>query len=464
MKLLIVEDDIGLHKQYKWSIDGFELLFAKNRQEAIDIINTKFPELILLDLGLPPDEDNASEGLLVLSEVTSSGYGAKVIVITGSEQREHSLSAIDLGAFDFLQKGVPKDELNNSINRAAKYYQVEQENKTLKQYPDTDLPLIGKSHSMSVATKKLIKVAPMPISTLLLGESGTGKEVFARTLHDLSEKKGSFIALNCASIPNDLLESELFGHEKGAFTGAHRQKKGKVESAHGGTLFLDEIGDMPLELQVKMLRFLQEREIERVGSSVSIAVDVRIVCATHRNLKDMISLGLFREDLYFRLAEFTIEVPALRERGMDILLLADYWFDIYKKALSLTDSGPTGFSLDAKSSMLAYGWPGNVRELQNKVRTALVICESDLITTDALDIPSDSCEFKINIEGKNITDVLPMDDVRNNAKDAAERTALSNAIKKTDGNIAAAAKLLKITRPTFYSLADKHKLSCRRTT
>lgn len=456
MNLLIVEDDTGLHAQYKWGITGFDIEFAVDRKSALASIKKQQPDVVLLDLGLPPDEDNASEGLSVLSCISSQLPGTKVVVVTGSEQHEHALQAAALGAYDYLQKGVSMEDLQFSLERASRMQQLEMENRSLREEKTANTQLIGNSPSMNKALKMLARIAPMPMTTLLSGESGTGKEMFAMAIHEMSLRKGKFVAINCASIPGELLESELFGHEKGAFTGAHRRKIGKVEQSEGGTLFLDEIGDMPMDLQSKMLRFLQERKIERVGGSDTINVDVRVVCATHRNLKEMTQPGGgFREDLYFRLAEYTLNIPALRERDNDVWILAEYLLAAYRQELPMIESGAAkGFSREALTAMLEHDWPGNVRELQNRIKGALVNCDNALINSDDLglimqkgDILIPEIWFSEEVDNEEAT----LDEIRKEA----ESKALYRAYRKADGNISHAAKLLGITRPTFYTLLDK---------
>ncbi len=466
--LLIIEDDVGLHSQYKWALEGYNIAYATDRSSALEEIKKQIPDIVLLDLGLPPDADNASEGLAVLSDITSSLPATKVVILTGSEQHEHALKAIELGACDFQQKGISMDELKIALERASTLQRLEAENVRLREAKYTGSALLGSSPKMISAIKTLSKIAPMPVSTLLSGESGTGKELFAKTIHDLSNRSGKFIAINCASIPKDLLESELFGHEKGAFTGAHRRKIGKVEQADGGTLFLDEIGDMPLELQSKMLRFLQEREIERVGGSGAVAVDVRVICATHCNLDKMKTQGTFREDLYFRLAEFTLKIPALRDREQDVLLLATYCLESFRQELPLESKDKaTGFGQDAVTAMLEYNWPGNVRELQNRVKGALIVCDSSLISSEDLQLPLRDGAIMVP-KSWIVSDEDDNDNDNDNSlrtlaevREEAESNALYKAYLKSDGCISHAADLLGITRPTFYSLATKYNLRCR---
>jgi two-component system NtrC family response regulator len=455
MKLLIVEDDLGLQSQYKWGLkDDMELYFASNREEATKLAKEQEPHIILLDLGLPPDPDNASEGLLFLSEVMVAMPMTRVVVLTGSEQREHALKAASLGAWIFLQKGIELSDLKSILYRAYEMYLLERENKAIRVKSIGNPTLIGTSPAMAKAIKTLSKIAHLPVTTLILGESGTGKELFAQNIHSMSQCGGEFIAINCASIPHDLLESELFGHEKGAFTGAHKTKIGKIERANGGTLFLDEIGDMPLELQSKMLRFLQEREIERLGGNCNIKVNTRVICATHRDLKGMTDTGEFRLDLYYRLAEFTLMVPALRDRESDVITLANFLLDGYKKDFG---SRVKGFSEDAITALVHHSFPGNIRELQNRVKGSVIVCEGELISSEDLSLAND--EASLSVPNSWINDGLTDEsepETLENIRKKSESTAIFNAYRKSKNNISGAAKMLGITRPTFYALTEKY--------
>jgi len=347
--LLVVEDNPGLQKQLKWSFDGYDVHIAGDRTEAISIAKKYKPQVITLDLGLPPDKENASEGLAALEEILHLLPESKIIVVTGNEDRENALKAVDLGAYDFYQKPIDPDVLGLIVDRAFNLRLLELENSNLKSNREHESALgkiIASSDAMLSVCRMTEKVATSDVTTLVHGESGTGKELIARALHDLSDRKDhEFVAINCAAIPGDLLESELFGYEKGAFTGAHKQILGKIELANGGTLFLDEIGDMPTSLQAKLLRFLQERVIERLGGRKQIPVDVRVVCATHRNLEQAIAAGDFREDLYFRVSEVIIEIPALRDREDDRLTLAQHFLRKFCKAQKKKIKG---FADDAK--------------------------------------------------------------------------------------------------------------------
>jgi|TARA_B110000196_G_C21149960_1_gene669001 two-component system NtrC family response regulator len=460
MTILIVEDDTGLQTQYKWGLKEFNPLIAGNRNEGLKLFReSPAISVVLLDLGLPPDEDNATEGLALLSDIMTVRPHTKVIVLTGSEQRKHAQQSVSLGAWDYLQKGVEQTELKFAISRALKMSELEGENRHLRKKAYGLGDLIGQSESIKKATSVLSRIASTPVSTMLLGESGTGKELFAKTLHEKSGRQGKFIAINCASIPAELLESELFGHEKGAFTGAHKTKVGKIERANQGTLFLDEIGDMPIELQAKMLRFLQEREIERVGGSSVTKVDVRVVCATHRDLKKMSDNQEFRADLYYRLSEFTLNIPSLRERDEDVLLLAQWFMEQYNSELN---THCKGFSEDAVKAIMHYDWPGNIRELQNKVKSALIVAESNIITAPDINLPVDDSMLSIpshwlELGNQSECDIRLLSDVRMQA----ESRALFSAYRRNNGNISRASQDLGITRPTFYTLADKYGMRSR---
>jgi two-component system NtrC family response regulator len=461
MKLLIIEDDEGLRRQYNWSITGFDLVFAHDRATAIEQIQRGVPELVLLDLGLPPDPDNATEGLSLLSAIMQSCPGTNVIVLTGSSQHQHALDAIRLGAFDFQHKGISADTLQFVLERAAKMQQLAAENRAMKeaQYCHSH-NVIGNSTAIKQAIRTLTRCAPMPVSVLLRGESGTGKEVFARMLHELSGRTGEFIAINCASIPKELLESELFGHEKGAFTGASRKKQGKVMLANKGTLFLDEIGDMHADLQAKMLRFLQERTVEPVGSEQSVQVDVRVVCATHRDLLSMTANNEFREDLYFRLTEFQLNIPALRARDGDVVVLASFFLDQYRRLMDLSaERRASDFSREAILAMKQYHWPGNIRELQNKIKGALINAENPLISPLDLQLPSSHADHGLllpAVHERSEDEVRPL--TLTEIRDQADALAVFEAFQRAAGNISQASKELGITRKTFYALIDRHKL------
>jgi len=443
-KLLVVEDDPGLQSQLQWCFEGYEVIVAGDRDSAIAELRRHEPAVITLDLGLPPDPANASAGLGTLQEVLKLAPRTKVIVVTGNEDRENAVRSIGLGAYDFYQKPIDPEILGLIIDRAYRVHELEEENQRLASgHGESPLEgIIASSPEMLKVCRTVEKVAPTDATALVLGESGTGKELIARAVHDLSNRaSGSFVAINCAAIPENLLESELFGYEKGAFTGAAKQTKGKIEYADAGTLFLDEVGDLPLSLQAKLLRFLQERVIERVGGRAEIPVDVRVVCATHRNLPQLIQDGTFREDLYYRISEITIAVPPLRERQGDAVVLASALLKRYadKNARNLR-----GFAPDALAAIDAYGWPGNVRELENRIKRAVIMAEGGQVTAEDLELSS--------------TDEEGMPFNLRQVRDQAERHALTRALAVVDGNLSRAAELLGITRPTLYALLDKFNM------
>ena len=440
-KVLLVEDDPGLQKQLKWSLSDYELIVAADRDSAIAQLRRHEPAVVLLDLGLPPDVDGATEGLATLQQVLSLAPVTKVIVVTGNLDRSNAVKAIHLGAYDFFQKPFDPDVLALMIARALHVHALEIENRQLlsKQGGSSLNGLITCSEAMLKVCRTVEKVAPANATVLLLGESGTGKEVLARGVHELSPRANKrFVAINCAAIPDTLLESELFGYEKGAFTGAAKQTIGRIEYASEGTLFLDEIGDLPMPLQAKLLRFLQERVIERLGGRGEIPVDVRVVCATHRDLSGMIREGSFREDLYYRLSEITVKIPPLRERPGDAVLLAQAFLDRYARELGRSLKG---FTADALAALEAHNWPGNVREMENLIKRAAIMAEGNQITAGDLGLDIDH------------VDVQPFN--LRQARENAERLAITRALANTDGSIAQAAELLGITRPTLYDLMAK---------
>lgn len=439
-KILLVEDDPGLQKQMKWSLSDYELVIAADRDSAIVQLRRHEPPVVLLDLGLPPDADGAAEGLATLQQVLSLAPATKIIVVTGNLDRSNAVKAIQLGAYDFFQKPFDPDVLALMIARALHVYALEQENRRLIAKQGKGLQgLITSSESMLKVCRTIEKVAPANATVLLLGESGTGKEVLARAVHELSPRTGKrFVAINCAAIPDTLLESELFGYEKGAFTGAAKQTIGKIEYASEGTLFLDEIGDLPIPLQAKLLRFLQERVIERLGGRGEIPVDVRVVCATHRDLAAMIREGSFREDLYYRLSEITVKIPPLRERPGDAVLLAQAFLERYAHEMG---RALRGFTADALGAIENHPWPGNVREMENLIKRATIMADGNQITAADLGLDVDETEARtFNLR---------------QAREHAERLAVTRALGHSDGNIAQAAELLGITRPTLYDLMAK---------
>ena len=443
-KVLVVDDDLGIQKQLKWALSEFDTVFAADRSSAIAQLRRFEPAVVTLDLGLPPDPANASEGLKTLQEIMALSPRTKVIVVTGNNEKENALKAINMGAYDFYQKPIDSDTINILIKRALNLAELENENRLLSLSNPSMGRVIGNSEAIQAISRKAEKIALTDITALLLGESGTGKEVFARSIHEHSNRKTKpFVAINCASIPENLLESELFGYEKGAFTGANKTTLGKIETAQGGTLFLDEIGDMPLGLQAKMLRFLQERVIERVGGRSEIPVDIRVVCATHRDLHDMVKEETFREDLFYRVGEIVISIPPLRDRDEDVVLLARTFLNQYREEYG---TKTTGFSDEAIEAMLSHSWPGNIRELQNKLKSAVVLAEGSVINADDLGL------FVKAKESEPM--VLNLREVR----ELAESKAIRRAYHQSEQNISKAAELLGVTRPTLYSLIDKYHL------
>lgn len=444
-KLLIVEDDPGLLSQLKWCFEGYDVYTAEDRASAIVELRRHEPMVILQDLGLPPKPEGVEEGLLTLAEILKLAPHTKVIVVTGNGDQENALTAVAQGAYDFYEKPVDTDTLKLLVDRAFNISELESENRKLQnQVNESPLDgIVAASEGMLAVCRMIEKVAPTDVTTFLLGESGTGKELLARAIHRLSPRaENNFVAINCAAIPENLLESELFGHEKGSFTGAHKQTLGKVELASGGTLFLDEIGDMPIALQAKMLRFLQERVIERVGGREEISVDVRVICATNQNPQDLIKEGLFREDLYYRVSEITINIPPYRDREEGRLILAHTMLKRYSK---LQNRAINGFSDDAVCAIESYAWPGNVRELENKIKGAVIMADGKMVTAADLGIVADEGE----------SDSLNLREVRQEA----ESKAIRGALTKSYGNISKAAELLGITRPTLYDLLNKYGMS-----
>ncbi|HEX7114279.1 MAG TPA: PEP-CTERM-box response regulator transcription factor [Steroidobacter sp.] len=444
-KLLIVEDDLGLQKQLKWCFDEHEVLVAATRNEALAQLRRFEPPVVLQDLGLPPDAEGVSEGMATLKEILSLAPETKVIVVTGNNDRDNAVRAVSLGAYDFYQKPVDTDVLRLIVQRAFHIHALEEQNRQLRasQFLAPIEGLIATDESMIKVCRMVEKVAPTDVSVLILGESGTGKDLLARAVHNLSGRKnGRFVAINCAAIPEQLLESELFGHEKGAFTGAIKQTLGKVELADGGTLFLDEIGDMPLALQAKLLRFLQNRVIERVGGRQEIPVNVRVVCATNKNLQTLIAEQRFRQDLYFRISEVSISVPPLRDRRGGATVLA---YSFLRKFGGTHGRPKRGFTEEAIAALEAYSWPGNVRELENKVKTAMIMAEGPLITAEDLGL-KEAVETGLLFNLKEV-------------RTRAERQAICQALAITDGNVSRTSELLGVSRPTLYDLMEKYGIT-----
>ncbi|HAT32708.1 MAG TPA: PEP-CTERM-box response regulator transcription factor [Janthinobacterium sp.] len=441
-KLLVIEDDTGLQKQLRWSFDAYEVLVAGEREAALAHMRRHQPAVVTMDLGLPPDPDGASEGLATLQLILALAPDTKVIILSGNQERVHALKAIAMGAYDFHQKPFDADMLGLVIERAFYLHAMQQENRRMLQ-TQADSPLAGivsRDPGMLKLCRSVEKVAPSSATVMLLGDSGSGKELIARALHALGARhEKRFVAINCAAIPENLLESELFGYEKGAFTGAAKQTLGKIELAHGGTFFLDEIGDMAPGLQAKLLRFLQERVIERIGGRSEIGVDVRIVCATHQDLKAQAESGRFREDLYYRLSEIVLRIPPLRERAGDSALLAHH----FKNKFCVSEGRPTQhFSAEAMAAIEAYGWPGNVREMENCIKRAVIMSEGPQIVLGDLGLPqTPAADDTINLR---------------QARDAAEYKVMVMALARVDGNIVKAADLLGVSRPTLYDLMNHH--------
>ena len=444
-KLLVVEDDPGLQRQLKWSYEDQEVIIAGDREAALEALRTHQPAVVTLDLGLPPDPDGVSEGFATLEAILAMRPATKVIVASGHGARESARRAIALGAFDFYHKPVDIDELGLIVRRAYHVATLEAENRRLAE-ADTGADkvlggLVTQSPEMIKVARMVERVATANVSVMLLGASGTGKEVLARGLHKASNRaNGPFVAINCAAIPENLLESELFGHERGAFTGAVKMQEGKIELAQGGTLFLDEVGDIPLPLQVKLLRFLQERVIERVGGRKTIPVDVRIVCATHQDLDAMIAAGRFREDLFYRLAEIVVRIPGLKERPGDAVLLAQYFLTRFARENGRDFKGLTP---DAIAAISDWPWPGNVRELENRMKRAVIMAEGSRLTAADLDLINSSDEAALTLKV---------------ARENADRQAIRRAMLRADGNVSTAAKFLGVSRPTLYDLLKQYGL------
>lgn len=442
--LLIVEDDPGLQKQLKWSFDQYETVIAGNRSEAIAALRRHTPRVVTLDLGLPPDPSNASEGLATLKEMLALAPSTKIIVVTGNDDHNNAIQAVAMGAYDFYQKPVDPDVLGLIVQRAFHLNALERDHqKLLSQHLQTPFAgIIATSPQMQAVMRMIEKIAPTQATALLIGESGTGKELLAKAIHSLSARaEQPFVAVNCAAIPETLLESELFGYEKGAFTGAVTQTKGKIEYAQGGTFFLDEIGDLPFALQAKLLRFIQERVIERLGGRKEIPVDVRIICATHRHLPTLIEQGNFRGDLYYRLSEIVVDIPPLRERQGDIITISNALLQRYCRDNNRKEKR---FSHDAAHALESYAWPGNIREMENRIKRAVILSDSNMITTTELELDKQTdTSMPLNLK---------------EVREAAETAAIRRAMNYTDNNISEAAKLLGITRPTLYGLFEKYGL------
>ena len=442
--LLIIEDDPALQKQMRWAFEQYETVVADDRETAIAQVRRYEPAVVTMDLGLPPQPDDPTEGFKLLEEIHALAPDTKVIVLTGQNDRANALKAIGLGAHDFCTKPFEPELLTWTIDRAFRVHELQQENRRLQLAAQSPVMsgIITRDPEMQKICRTIEKVAPTSATVLILGESGTGKELFARALHDLSPRKDNrFVAINCAAIPETLLESELFGYEKGAFTGAARQTIGKIETAANGTLFLDEIGDLPTALQAKILRFLQERVIERLGGRQEIPVDVRIVCATHQDLKGHIAQGKFREDLYYRLAEIVVNVPPLRARKADAALLAHSFvrrFAVEQRRGAMT------LLPDAVDAIETHAWPGNVRELENVIKRAVIMADGQKIGAEDVGLAApDADAAMLNLR---------------HVRDEAERGAVVRVLSRVNGNLSKAAELLGVSRPTLYDLMDRFGL------
>jgi two-component system NtrC family response regulator len=444
-QLLIVEDDLALQKQIKWSLDRFVSVTANDRESAITQLKRHQPSVVTMDLGLPPDPDSTSEGFALLGQMLDLDPNLKVIVLTGQNDNANALRAVALGAYDFLAKPFEPERLNLILERAFRLAELQAENRRLQAMQSSDAlgGLITRDAQMQRIGRTIEKVARSGATVMLLGESGTGKEVLAQALHQASKRAGKFVAINCAAIPENLLESELFGHEKGSFTGASKTTVGKIETADGGTLFLDEIGDLPHPLQSKLLRFLQERTIERIGGRQEIPIDTRVVCATHQDLQGLIRDNRFREDLYYRLAEIVVEIPPLREREGDAVLLAQAFL---KRFAQEQRRSALAFTEDALEAIDRHPWPGNVRELLNRVRRAVIMSEGQRVTREDVGLDADA-------DAPAATEP-PLMDLRA-VREAAERKAIVAALARSNNNIAKAAETLGVSRPTLYDLMNR---------
>ena len=447
-KILIVDDDEQIRKQIQWSLsDEFRVYSAGDRLTAIEIFKKEKTPVVLLDLGLPPHPRDAVEGLQSLEEMLALNHLAKIIIVSGNSERKNALAAVDKGAYDIFPKPVDLDELKVVLHRVYRRIDLENENNEERSsalrvsFDD----IVGTSPAMQEVFASIHKVAATDIPVLITGESGTGKELVANAIHNTSNrKKGPFIAINCGAIPESLMESELFGHEKGSFTGASVQRKGRFEYADGGTLFLDEIGDLAQDLQVKLLRFLQEKTVERVGGRQAVAVNSRVIAATNRNLEEAVQKNTFREDLYFRLAVVKIVLPPLRDRGDDVLMLAEHMAAVFAKEIKTQNKR---FSKGAIDAIRKYSWPGNIRELQNRIKRAIVLATGHSINVEDLELDASHSHIgagaPVSLKG---------------AREAAEREVLAEALRKNNGNISKTAKSLGVSRPTLYDLMTRHGL------
>jgi len=455
-KILIIDDDEEIRTQMKWAVAAdYDVALAGERQQAIQVFRSHGPQVVLLDLGLPPSPNDTSEGMATLAALLTLDRSAKVIIISGQSDRENAVRAIGAGAYDFLSKPMDVEHLRLLLQRCVFVSELERD---YRQLQDEERPgmfegILGSHEKMEEVFKIVGKVAKATAPVLILGESGTGKEMVANAIHRRSAFKNKpFVAINCNAIPENLIESELFGYEKGAFTGANTQKIGLIETAAGGTLFLDEIGELPPPVQVKLLRFLQEKRIQRVGGRQEIEVDARVLAATHVDLRKAIEAGRFREDLYFRLAVVVCKLPPLRERGDDVILLAQ---DFLKRFGKQNGRENLSFDPQALKAIARYPWPGNVRELQNRIQRAVIMADSRRICCEDLEIGPPG-----GGEGNSVATVeVPQGGGLKEARETLERELVSQALKQSDGNVSAAAKELGVSRPTFYELMNKLGIS-----
>jgi two-component system NtrC family response regulator len=460
-KILIIDDDEEIRTQMKWAVAAdYQVALAGDRKEAIERFREHRPQVVLLDLGLPPNPNDTTEGMATLSAMLTLDRSAKVIIISGQSDRENAVRAIGAGAYDFLSKPLDVEQLRLLLQRCVFVSELERDYRQLQneERPGMFEGILGSNEKMEDVFKTVGKVAKATAPVLILGESGTGKEMIANAIHRRSPFKNKpFIAINCNAIPENLIESELFGYEKGSFTGANSQKIGLIETAAGGTLFLDEIGDLPPPMQVKMLRFLQEKRIQRVGGRQEIEVDARVLAATHVDLTHAIKEGRFREDLYFRLAVIVCKLPPLRDRGDDIILLAQ---DFLKRFGKQNGRENLSFDPQALKAIARYPWPGNVRELQNRVQRAVIMADSRRITCEDLEIISNANggETGIPFNAGTKVDVSQAGGLKE-ARETLERELVNQALDRNDGNISAAAKDLGVSRPTFYELMNKLGIS-----
>ncbi|HEX7859477.1 MAG TPA: PEP-CTERM-box response regulator transcription factor [Verrucomicrobiae bacterium] len=444
-RLLIIEDDEDIRSQMRWALaETYEVQIAADRSSGLDLFRAHSPEVVVLDLGLPPSPGDVTEGLATLSDILRLAPATKVIIASGQSDRTNALKAVGDGAYDFLPKPIDIDELKIVLKRAFYLAQLEKENRELANRVSASVfeGMLGGSRQMQDVFNSIRKVSATGAPVLILGESGTGKERVAQAIHNLgAQKAGPFVAINCGAIPENLLESELFGHEKGSFTGAHAQRVGKVETAEGGTLFLDEIGELPGPLQVKFLRFLQERVIQRVGGRKDIPINARVIAATNTDLKKAMVEGQFREDLYYRLAVVTLKLPPLREREGDVPLIAQSFLKRFATELGMDKKS---FSSAALRHLEQYHWPGNVREMENRIRRAVIMSEGTRVTEADLEL--------------TLTDVPLAGRTLQEAREELDRQMVTQALRRLKGNISAAATQLGISRPTLYELMDKFGL------